>query len=255
MKAQKIIIETQDGKCDAFVACPDDKTAHPAVLMLMDAFGPRDYLYEMATKLASRGYYVLLPNLFYRVRPAPVLDLTFPLKAEDMPGIVKTKVTPLFQGFSTEFCLRDIGVFLDFLAEQKEVLPGKAALTGYCLGGSLALRAASRFPDRIAAAASFHAGNLATEAGESPHRQLGNIKAEVYIAHADNDQSMPPEQIERLGDALEQSGIRYEAELYTGAAHGFTMADLPAYNEAALTRHWEKLSGLLDRSFKNRKAA
>ena len=116
------------------------------------------------------------------------------------------------------------------------------------MGGGLAIRTAARYPDRVIAAASFHGAKLATEGPDSPHLLLGQIKAELYIAHADGDQNMTPEQIERLRMALERSGLKFEAELYTGAAHGFTMADLPAYNEAALKRHWVKLFELLERS-------
>jgi len=247
MKTQIIDIKTPDGACDTFIAYPEEKGACPAVLFLMDGFGLRDYLYEMAKTIASRGYYVLLPNMFYRLGRAPIIDLKFPLHVQDMPEAVK-KLMPLFKTYSPEFGMRDTAVFFDFLAQQEQVRPGPISLTGYCLGGSLSIRAAARFPDQIKAAASFHAGNLATEASDSPHLLLGKVKAELYIAHADNDQSMPPEQIERLKAALVQSGIRYEAELYKDAAHGFTMADLPAYNEGALKRHWEKLFGLLERA-------
>lgn len=247
----------QEGACDAFIAYPDDKKAYPAVLLLMDAFGPRDYLFDMAKTIAAHGYYVLLPNLFYRIRRAPVIDAKFPLRAEDMPELIKTQLMPLFHSYTPAVQgLQDAGEFLDFLSQQKQVLPGKIGLTGYCMGGSLALRIAARYPERIAAAASFHAGNLATEAPDSPHLLLGTIKAKLYIAHADNDQSMPAEQIERLRDALKKSGHGdVEAEVYKDAVHGFTMADLPAYNEAACKRHWEKLFKLFDSSFQTLSSA
>jgi carboxymethylenebutenolidase len=246
MKTQMLDIKMQDGVCDSFIAYPDDKKQYPAVLLLMDAFGPRDYLYDMAKTIAVRGYYVLLPNLFYRTRRAPVIDAKFPLRAEQMPELIKTQLMPLFHSYTPAMQgMQDAGVFLDFLAQQKQALPGKVGLTGYCMGGSLAIRIAAQYPDRIAAVASFHGGNLATEMPESPHLLLGKIKAKLYIAHADNDQSMPPEQITRFREALDKSGHKdVEAEVYTGAAHGFTMADLPAYNEAACKRHWEKLFGL-----------
>lgn len=247
MKTQMIDIKTQDGVCDTFIAYPDDHGQYPAVLFFMDGFGLRDYLYEMAKTIAARGYYVLLPNMLYRIRRAPVVDIKFPVRLEDMPEVRK-KVMPIFESFNPESAMTDTAVFLDFLTKQKQVLPGKIGLTGYCMGGGLALRAAIRYPDRIAAAASFHAGRLATDTPDSPHHFLKQIKAELYIGHADNDKSMPPEQIEHLRIALEQSGIRYQVELYTGAAHGFTMADLPAYNEAALKKHWVKLFELLGRS-------
>lgn len=257
MKTQMIDIKTQDGVCDAFVAYPEDGKQYPAVLLLMDAYGLRDYLYDMAKKIAAKGYYVLLPNLFYRIRRAPVLqDVAFPVKAEDM-ATVKPKLMALFQGYSpVTMGVPDIGTCLDFIAQQKQALPGKVGLTGYCMGGSLAVRAAAQYPDRVAAVTSFHAGNLATEDPTSPHLQLDKIKAKVYIAHADNDQSMPPEQIERLDAAIKKSGHGLiKAELYPGAIHGFTMADLPAYSETYCNKHYEKVFELFGSELANKKAA
>ena len=130
---------------------------------------------------------------------------------------------------------------LDFLAPDRPV-----GVTGYCMGGRLTLMTAGRLPERVAAAASFHAGNLATDAAESPHRDFGAIRAEVYVAHADQDRSMPPEQQEQVEAAL--AGVRHRAELYEGARHGFTMADLEVYDEQADERHWRELLGLLGRT-------
>jgi carboxymethylenebutenolidase len=241
-------IKTKDGVCDSFIVYPDDQKPHPAVIMIMDGFGPRAHLYQMARTISSKGFYVLLPNMFYRVRRAPIIEMKLPLRPEDMPELFKNKLMPLLQGYDPESGLSDIAVFFDFLSQQPQVLPGKIRFTGYCFGGAMSIRAAARYPEKINAVGSFHAGNLATDAANSPHLQVDQIKAELYIAHADNDQSMPPEQMERLKIALDQSGVKYEAELYSGSAHGFTMADLPAYNEAAFNRHWKKLFDLLERS-------
>jgi carboxymethylenebutenolidase len=240
-----IDIKTQDGICDCFIAHPDGQGPYPAVLFLMDGFGPRAYLYEMAITIASRGYFVFMPNLFYRFRRAPVVDVKFPATPADMPELVK-QLMPMYQSYNPEFGMRDAIAFFDFLSQQSQVLPGPIGITGYCFGGGLAIRIAAQFPDRIIAAACFHASNLATELPNSPHLLLNRIKAELYFGHADNDKNLPPEQIERLENALKQSGLKYEAELYKGAAHGFTMADLPAYNEEALKRHWVKLFNLLE---------
>jgi len=238
-------IKTQDGVCEAFIAYPGENGPYPAVLLYMDAFGPRPHLYEMAKMIASRGYYVLIPNLFYRTRKVPVVDLKFPVRGEDWPEAVK-QIMPLIQGCSPEHVMKDTLVFLDFLAQQKLVSKVPIGMTGYCMGGRLAILASAHYPQRIAAVASFHAGNLVTDKDDSPHLLLNRIKAELYIGHADNDPSMSPDQIERLKLALERSGIKYQVELYSGAMHGFTMADLPAYNEVAFKRHWEKLFKLFE---------
>lgn len=102
--------------------------------------------------------------------------------------------------------MRDAGAYLGFLAEQDEVTAGPVGVTGYCMGGALSLRTAATYPDRVAAAASFHGGRLATDAPDSPHLLLDRLRAEVYVGHADNDSSMPPEQITRLEEALAATG-------------------------------------------------
>ena len=133
MKSEWIDIKTADGVCDAFIAHPDDGAAHPAVLFYMDAFGPRPWLYEMAKKIAARGYYVLLPNVFYRVRRAPVVDAKFPLRPEDMAEVRKL-FGPLFQSFTPAMGMKDAETYLDFLAAQSLVKSAKIGVTGYCMG-------------------------------------------------------------------------------------------------------------------------
>jgi len=122
------------------------------------------------------------------------------------------------------------------------------AITGYCMGARLAWRIAAAHPDRVAALAGFHAGGLVTDAPDSPHLSAGNIKAELYFGFADQDRSMTPEQISTLEQALSEAGARYSADVYAGAQHGYTMADTPAYNEAARERHFRELRVLLART-------
>jgi carboxymethylenebutenolidase len=246
LQTQKLNIVTADGECDCFLAHPRSEGPYPAVLLLMDAFGPRPYLYEMCEQLAHEGYYVLLPNLFYRNLKAPFVDLTPPLDDEKMARAHEV-VIPLARGLDHEAALKDIESFLAFLDRQPQADAEIIGVTGYCMGGGLGIKAAARFPDRVAAVASFHAGRLASESPTSPHLFLPQAKAEIYVAHADKDTSMPQDQIERLEEALQKSGLPYQAEIYRGAAHGFTMADLPAYNAEALERHWKQLLALFKR--------
>jgi carboxymethylenebutenolidase len=240
--SKKFDLQMADGVCDAFFTRPEKPGKYPAVLFLMDAFGLRPYLSEMAEILASNGYLVLQPNILFRAKRSPMLSLSFPLKVEDLPA-ARDEIIPLAKGFDYELGLTDAQFYLDYLSAQTE-FNGKIGVTGYCMGGGLALRVAARFPERVQAAASFHAGRLVTEAPDSPHHLLAKIKAQIYVAHADNDGSMSPEQIHIFAEALLTSKIRGHAELYRGALHGFTMADLPAYNAEALSKHWIHLLGL-----------
>ena len=230
----RVDVQTGDGVAEAYLATPGGLGPFPAVLLYMDAFGLRPQIERMADRLASEGYVVLAPNVFYRDHEASLGTSDFGVLREYMKALTPDAVE------------RDARAYLDFLAARDDVGSGPAGVTGYCMGGRLTLLTAGRLPDRVGAAASFHGGNLATDAPESPHRVAGGIEAEVYVAHADQDRSMPPEQMERLEAAL--AGVAHRAELYEGARHGFTMADLEVYDEQADERHWRELLGLLSRT-------
>ncbi|RGC65915.1 Dienelactone hydrolase family protein [Micromonospora sp. MW-13] len=237
------------GVADAILVRPDDDGPFPAVLFFMDAFGLRPRLVEMAERIASRGHVVLVPNLFHRAGRAPLFDLSRLADPQER-GRAFARIMPLIAALTPEVVAGDAAAYLDFLAARDDVAPGPVVVTGYCMGGTNALRAIEAHPGRIAAMASFHAGRVVTDAPDSPHRGVGSVTGELYFAHADQDQSMTPEQIATLEAALDAAGVRYRSERYTGATHGFTMADTAAYDERAAERHWVALFDLLDRTFR-----
>ncbi|UGT65012.1 dienelactone hydrolase family protein [Nocardia asteroides] len=243
---QTIDIATPDGTSDALFVHPGSGT-HPAVLLFPDAFGPRPALTELAETISARGYAVLLPNLFYRAGRAPVVELPDFVGPENRHAVFD-KIRPLMARLTPELALRDAGAYLDWLAAAPEVADGGVGLTGYCMGAALVLRTAAAYPERVAAGAGFHGGRLASDAADSPHLDADRITAELYFGHADADPSLPPEQIERLNKALDSAGVRYRAEVYAGAAHGFTQRDLASYDAEADARHLRELGALLDRA-------
>ncbi|MGP2439496.1 dienelactone hydrolase family protein [Streptomyces sp. JW3] len=241
-------IATADGTADAYLTRPDDGRAHPAVLLYMDAFGLRPQLRSMADRLAGAGYTVLVPNVMYRHGRAPVVELPEFIDPQARPEIFQ-RLRPIMQAHTTESAVRDADAYLRWLTARPEAADGPVALTGYCMGARLALLTAGSFPDRVAAVAGFHGAALATDAPDSPHLLADRITAEVYFGHADQDQSLPPEQQERLAAALTAAGVRHRCEVYAGAAHGYTQADTASYDEAATERHWAALLDLLKRAF------
>ncbi|MGV8874060.1 MAG: dienelactone hydrolase family protein [Rhodococcus sp. (in: high G+C Gram-positive bacteria)] len=242
MPGTHVQIPMTDGTADAFVAYPDGDGPYPAVLLYMDIFGLRPVLEGMARELAEHGYYVLVPNLFYRHGPAPVVELPERIDNESRPALVE-KLMPLLAEHTVDQARSDADDFLAFLDEQAAVRPGTVAVAGYCMGGVLAIRTAAAFPDRVSAAASFHPGKLVTDAPDSPHRLLGDVTAAVHVGHADGD--MTPEALDELERAFVAAGLEYSSEVYPGAMHGFTMADTAAFDAAALQRHWDRLLPLL----------
>jgi carboxymethylenebutenolidase len=214
------------------------------VLFMMDAFGLRPRIEEMAARIAGRGYAVLAPNLFYRAGRSPVPPAG-DLRDERARSEFFKAVRPLMNELSAERMAADGRAYLDRLGE---VADEPVAITGYCMGVRMGLRVAAAHPDRVAALAGFHGGGLVTDDPHSPHRSAAALRAELYFGHADKDASNTPDQIAALDAALDQAGVTHRTEVYAGAAHGFTMADTPVYDEQACERHFAALFDLLDRT-------
>jgi carboxymethylenebutenolidase len=243
MRSEMIDVTTPDGVADAYLARPDDDR-RPAVLLAIDAFGLRPQIERMADRIAAQGFVVLAPNVFYRAGRAPVVDLDG-LADPEQRGRIFERVMPLIREVTPERIVSDGGAYLDRL---EQVGRGPVAITGYCMGGRLGWRIAAGYPERVAALGGFHVGGLVTDDDDSPHLSAGRLAAEVYLGYADNDRSMTPEQIAELERTLDAAGVRYRSELYRGAAHGYTMADTPSYDEAAAERHYTALFDLLERT-------
>ncbi|MEU2379419.1 dienelactone hydrolase family protein [Streptomyces misionensis] len=249
MPTKTLAIPTPDGVADAYAAFPDDGERHPGVLLYPDAFGLRPVLEEMARTLSGHGYCVLVPNVYYRQGPAPLIDLPEHIGDEDRPAVI-ARLTPLVDAHTTERVLRDADAFLAFLTAQPEVGPGPVGAIGYCMGAVLAMRTATAHPDRVAAVAGFHPGFLVTDAPDSPHRLIPErLAADVHLGLAEND--MSPETVREIERAFEAAGVAHTTEVYPGAVHGFTMSDTDAFDPAAYRRHWDRLLPLLGRALKN----
>jgi carboxymethylenebutenolidase len=232
-----IDVTTRDGVADSYLAQGDG----PGVLLIIDAFGLRPQIEQMADRIAGQGYTVLAPNLFYRVSRAPVFDLTG-IDDPDRRDEVIGRVMPVARSLDRDQVVSDADAYLGQLGD------GKVGIVGYCMGGRIGWRIATAAGERVAALGAFHTGGLVTDAPDSPHLSASELRAEVYLGHADNDRSNTPEQIAALERALDEAGVRHTTEVYAGAAHGYTMADTPAYDEAAAERHYRELFALLERA-------
>jgi carboxymethylenebutenolidase len=206
----------------------------------MDGLGIRPAMLELGERLATHGYLVLLPDLFYRSGPYEPMD---PHTLFSDPVQRKMLMDKFFALATPANIMRDTRAFLDFMSAQPDVKRGPIGTTGYCMGGLMSLSAAGTYPDRIAAAASFHGGRLATDAPDSPHRLAPAMKARVYVAGAIDDQSFPDDMKARLEAALAEAGVHHTVETYP-ARHGWVLRDTPVYDAGAAERHWHALLSL-----------
>jgi carboxymethylenebutenolidase len=243
MPHEQVTIRTRDGECHAHVLTPEGHGPWPAVILYMDALAMRQTLIDMAARLAGHGYVVLLPDLFYRFGPYEAFD-----PKEVFAGDFRAIIGPLMSTTDNHKAAEDSEAFLAYLDSRGDVAGSRIGTVGFCMGGGMALTVAGTFPDRVAAAVSFHGGNLVTDKPVSPHLLVPKIKAEVYVAGADHDNSYPPEMAEALEKALTDAGVTYRAEIYKDASHGWMKPDFPIYDEAAAERGWTEMLALFQRT-------
>jgi carboxymethylenebutenolidase len=223
-----IEISAADGTAEAWVSRPDDEP-RPGVLLFIDAIGLRPEIGRIADRIASWGYVVLAPNLFYRAGTAAELAPHGPLTEPGAREAFFATVGPRISGLTTENVVQDIATYRTALRSIDGVGPGPIGVTAYCLGARLAVRAACLHDD-------------------SPHLGLPNARAAFVLGHGDNDQSMGPEAVEALDNALAATGLAHSNEIYPGSAHGYVMSDTSMYDQTGAERHYAELRELLDRA-------
>lgn len=244
VREEQISIATRGGHCPAHLIGHGGSNLRAAAIIYMDGFGIRPTLVKLAARLAGEGYVVLLPDLYYRFGSYQCLD---PAELH-ASGQLHSVIAPLRATINNTGIREDTGFFLNYLSGRADVVAGNIGVVGFCMGGGFALTAAGAFPNSVVAAASFHGGYLATDESDSPHRLASRMRAEVYVAGAENDGSYPPEMAVWLERALEEAGVDHRCEVYQGAAHGWMIRDSPAWNASAAERGWNELIRLLRRN-------
>ncbi|MBS9534758.1 dienelactone hydrolase family protein [Mycobacterium sp. M1] len=233
-------ITTPDGDCPILLFTPgDDAGPWPGIVMYPDAGGVRPAFREMAAQLASFGYAVLLPDVYYR-NPgwAP-----FDMKTVFHQSGERDRIMSLMHSITPEVMAADAAAFFDYLASRPEVCGERFGICGYCMGGRTCLVVAGRVPGRVAALASFHGGGLVTDSPDSPHLLAEKIQAAVYVAGAHKDASFTEANAKTLDDTLTAAGVEHTVEFYP-AEHGFAVPDNAPYDADAAARHWAAMREL-----------
>lgn len=246
MNGVRVEIETRDGVVPSHTYHPTAgaERAWPAVVYLMDGMGIRPSLLASAEKLASLGFYVLVPDLYYRGGSYPPFDHA---TLQDDP-IEQRRVMELVKLVTNAAIMRDLQSFFEFFDRQPEVRGRRVGCVGYCMGGPLALYAAGTFPDRVTAAASIHGANLATDRPDSPHLLAKEMTGELYVGVAEHDPYIIPGETERIDEALRAAGANYQLEMYPGCHHGFALVGAHGYDAKADEQHRQRVVELFRRN-------
>lgn len=239
MIEQQVDLITDDGEMTTFIFRPEREGPHPVVLYLMDAPSIRPALRDMASRLATAGYYVMLPYLFYRggpYREFGASDDDMHARRELMAAVSPTNI------------LVDVRSLLDHAQADPAARGGAFGAVGFCMSGGLTIALAKQYPDRLQAAASIHGAWMVRDSADSPHLDLDGVQAEVYMGWCDNDPTAPVEDLHVLTAALDAAGVVHHHHFYTEAVHGYAPPNSERYDRYASEQHWEHVHDLLQRN-------
>jgi carboxymethylenebutenolidase len=243
MIEQHLDLPTVDGDMNSFVVHPEEGGPHPVVLFYMDAPGKREELHDMARRIASVGYFVVLPNLYYRQ------SRDFQLRERTPEGM--KPMFELMNALTNKMVVRDTHAMLRYLDGNPAADARRVGAVGYCMSGPFVFAAAADLPERIQCIAALHPANMVTNADDSPHRLCPKIRCETYVGCAEIDKWCPPADAAALELAMKNAGMNYRLEWYVGAEHGFTFPLRQGiYDKPSAERHWERLFAMFERNLK-----
>ena len=242
MLEHHVDIKTRDGLMNTFITHPEQGGPHPVIFFYMDAPGKREELHDMARRLGTVGYYVMLPNLYYRRTRDFVLDFG----SDDSRTVMRAHMDSL----TNDMIVDDTRYLLNYADADPAADNSKIGCVGYCMSGPFSIYVAGSYPERIVAAASIYGVRLFTDKPDSPHLKATATQSELYFACAESDDYAPRAMVEQLESYLTQHRCNYRLEWYPGTEHGFAFPQRTKYNKAAAERHWESLFDLFGRNLK-----
>lgn len=231
-------IAVKDGTLPAYVAGPQGAGKHPVVIVVPEVWGLHEYIRDVCRRLAKEGYIAIAPDFFVRAGdPAPLTEWV------EIVRIVGTVTHAQVTG--------DIGATLDAIArgDIRGADAARIGITGFCWGGLITWMACTTFPQIKAGVAWY--GRLATPPAPNamftdgrpfPVDVAADLRAPVLGLYAENDQSIPPTDVEKMRAALAAAGnMRSSIHVYPGTQHGFHADYREAYNEAAAKEGWARM--------------
>ena len=242
MQENEITIDTSEGQMNTFIVHPDEDGPHPVILFLMDAPGKREELHQMARRIATCGYWVMLPNLYYR----RVKEFVYDGRDKSREIMFEHK-----NSLNNEMVVLDCRHLLEEALKYETASKGHVGCLGYCMSGPFVFSAAAKINQRIRATASIHGVDLVTDSKQSPHLNSHKINGEIYFGCAETDEWVPNEMIESLEKHLSKTNINYRIEWYPGTQHGFVFPERKGkYNCSSAERHWYRILSLFERNLK-----
>jgi carboxymethylenebutenolidase len=243
MIERTIDISSRNGPISSFAVCPDGPGAFPGIVLYMDAPGMREELNNLARRIAKHGYFVLLPDLYYRLG---MLRFDMTRKAEGrMPAIFAA-----MNSLTNALVVEDTAAFVGWLDAQEKVAPGPLGCVGYCMSGKFVTTIAARYANRFAASASLYGVGIVTGEEDSPHKLVPKIKGEMYYGFAEHDPHVAEGTIPTLTDALKTAKTRHTVEILPGTHHGYQFPEREVYDTDAAENSWARIFKMWDANLK-----
>lgn len=250
MKEAMVAIPTPDGPMDTFITRPEEGGPFPPVVIFMDIWGLREELFDIGRRVATVGYYCLVPNFYHRAgtvrfefRNAAGRMISF----DSLDSKTRMSIETVFHSLSNAMVVRDVGALIGFLEDDGASLPGPMGAIGYCMGGRHVLCAAGSFPDRFAASASLHGTALISEREDSPHQLARRLRGEIYCGCGENDRHTPPTLVAEMAKLFSHRHVAFRYLVHRGADHGYALPDRDVFDKQAANRDWERIFAMFRR--------
>jgi len=248
MKERFAEIATADGRMEAFITHPQEDGPFPAVIVFMDVFGLREELFDVARRVATVGYYAIVPDFHYRQGR---LRITLPAGKRpwalaDLDSREEQRARAAGKALTNDMAVADTGTILQFL-QNEPVRPGAKGAIGFCMGGRLALCAAGRFPEDFRATAGFHPSTLVSDDPTSPYLMADKFRGEIYCGFPENDPLAPTTTINKLEEVFSRTAAKYRYRRHMGAIHGYGLPDRDVHHKQAANTDWETVFAMFQR--------
>ncbi|MEV0619717.1 dienelactone hydrolase family protein [Nonomuraea sp. NPDC050404] len=229
MRTRTDRIDSHDGSFDVKVWLPDAETG-PAILLVQEIYGVGPYIEKVAAELASRGYVVAAPDLFWRLHPNWV--------GEHTPEGTAASIE-LSQGFDLAHGVSDCALTVAHLRALPEVRGGVGAL-GFCLGGSVDYMLATQIG--LEAVLSFYGSAVPDATG-----LMERIESPLLLVFGGSDPYIPRERVavvEKAAEGRPNVVMHVEEE----AGHAFHNSESAMFHQPEPARRaWEVALGFLER--------
>jgi carboxymethylenebutenolidase len=250
MKERIVDIPTPSGAMETFLTYPQENAPFPAVVVFMDVWGIREELFDIARRIATVGYYCMVPDFYYRqgkVRHEFRDDNFRMITLDSLDRQTQETVLAPSRKLTDAMVVEDTASLLAFLDHGEPIRAGAMGCIGYCMGGRHVFRAAANFPQRFRASVSLHGTDLVTNRPDSPHLSVTKAEGELYCGFGEKDRFTPTTTIKTIENALRDSKVKFMYEVHKGADHGYALPDRDVYDKHAANRDWELIFQMFHR--------